>query len=292
MTTDTDIANISTIYIGSGVRERSVKEELARDHPGHFQEYVFGHTIAAFHWEIYEIIMECFNNPQSWANPFMFLAPRDHAKTTILEATFCWHIGTNPLTLTQFIGSKLDNAKKRLKKVASCIKDNKRYNGMYGNLYPDSSEYTWNNEEIEVLRDRSRVWDEGGVERDPTCIALGIETNVEGGRADLQGFDDIVTLANSRSEVTRAYISSKFWMSFAPMLLPDGVQLFAGTRYHFADQYQQFLPIFDTKREYVDDYALGGQSLDGMADEEMQVHLKDLMEGNVGEVLIEGLPND
>jgi hypothetical protein len=125
---------------------------------------------------------------------------------------------------------------------------------MFGELYPDSLDYTWKHDALEVIRDKGRVWSEGGAERDPTVAAFGVETSVEGGRATLQVYDDIVTVTNSRSLVQRTTVREKFWMSFDPMLLPEGQQLIFGTRYHYEDIYSEFIPLFDTDRFYTDLY--------------------------------------
>lgn len=245
---------MTTIHIASGLRERSKKEELAYDHSGHFQEYVFGHKLAKCHWEVHELMMEGRRDPQGPYNPALVLMPRDFAKTTMAEAFCLYRIGHNPLELTQFICSIVTKAEQRLAKIGSCIQHNTRYKQMFGELYPDSLDYTWKHDALEVIRDKGRVWSEGGAERDPTVAAFGVETSVEGGRATLQVYDDIVTVTNSRSLVQRTTVREKFWMSFDPMLLPEGQQLIFGTRYHYEDIYSEFIPLFDTDRFYTDLY--------------------------------------
>jgi hypothetical protein len=242
------------ISIHSGLKENSRKEELAYDHPGHFQEYIFNHKLPSFMWESYELLMDGHINPSGANNPYLLLAPRDHTKSTIAESFALWKVGKNPLELVQLICSVTSKARERLSKVASCIKDNERFKGMFGNLYPNDIDYIWNRDAIEVLRDRSQVWNEGKAERDPTVAAFGIETTIEGGRATLQLFDDIVTTENSASVITRETLEKKFWMGFDPMLLPTGQQLIFGTHYHYADFYSKVLPMLDTDRYYTDLY--------------------------------------
>ena len=125
---------------------------------------------------------------------------------------------------------------------------------MFGNLYPESTDYTWKTERMEVVRDRSAVWESGDIQRDATFAAFGITTSVEGGRATLQIYDDVVSFENSQSDSNRHNISSKFWMSFDPMLMPKGQQIFLGTRFHYDDLYAEFIPIFDSERLYTDLY--------------------------------------
>jgi hypothetical protein len=243
-------ADISSISIASGLRESSKKEEQAYDHPAHFHEYVFHHTLGTFHWEIYERILDGYNNPEGDSNPLLVLAPRDHAKSTIGEAFLLWCIGKNPLELCQIVCSVMPLARKRLTKVASAIRDSERYKDLFGTLFPNDPDYEWSRDAIEVKRDRSQVWSQGKAERDPTVAALGITTTVEGGRATLQVYDDIVSSENSRSPILRSSVREKFWMAFNPMLLPKGQQIFFGTRYHYSDFYSEIVPIFDKERLY------------------------------------------
>jgi hypothetical protein len=77
---------------------------------------------------------------------------------------------------------------------------------------------------------------------------------IEGGRATCQIYDDIVTRANSSSEIQRASVKQAFWMSFDPMLQPSGQQVIFGTRYHYADFYSELIPLFDTDKYYTDLY--------------------------------------
>jgi hypothetical protein len=244
------VADVETISIASGLRERSRKEELAFDHAGHFHEYVFNQTLAPFHWEMYELIEDGFTNPDGGNGKLLFLAPRNHAKTTILESVFLQKIGLNNLLLTQMVSSTQTLAEKRVGKVADCIRFNKRYIGMFGELYVPDGNFTWNNTELEVFRDRERVWDSGSEERDPTVAAIGVTSSVEGGRAHLQGYDDIVSRKNSASKILRQTVSDEFWTSFDPMLLPGGVQIFMGTRYHFGDFYSELIPKLDLEGRY------------------------------------------
>tara|TARA_Y100000310_G_scaffold39329_1_gene36930 strand:+ start:2681 stop:3460 length:780 start_codon:yes stop_codon:yes gene_type:complete len=245
-----DTQDIPSITIGQDMQALSKKQEQAYDHPGHFWEFVFNQKLASFHWEIAEILLEGHTNPTGECNPALVLAPRDHAKSTCGEAFILWKIGHNPLELVQIVSSVQPLAKQRLRKVASCIKENEKYRSLFGNLFPDDSEYTWSTEAIEVIRDRSQAWETGQAERDPTCVALGITTSVEGGRSTLQVFDDIVSVENSQSELTRDSVRTKFWMSFDPMLLPNGQQILFGTRYHYADFYSELIPLFDTEKLY------------------------------------------
>jgi|TARA_Y100000310_G_scaffold278625_1_gene297133 hypothetical protein len=243
------------ISIASGIRQRSRDEERALDHPGHFHEYVFGLKLAKFHWEIFELLLEGMREPFGTANPALILAPRDHAKTTnVAESYPLWQVGLDPLLLCQIIGSTSSLARKRIKKIASCIRFNQKFKNLFGELYPDNPDLSWSRDELEVIRDQELVWNEGRAERDPTFIALGITTSVEGGRAGLQVFDDVVTFENCKTQNGRETTSDKFWMSFDPMLLPKGQQLIIGTRYHYADLYSELIAKFDTEGLYTDLY--------------------------------------
>lgn len=248
----------SSISLASGLRARSRKEELAIDHPGHMHEYVFQQTLAKFHWEMLDCYLDAAKEPLL-KSPLLFLAPRSHAKTTVFAETVpLWRLGKNPNELGQIISSVDTVAKRRVKRVADCIVNSRRYQSLFGNLYPGTDRrYTWSpsGEAIEVRCDRVASWDsEGGVERDPSLSAYGILTSVEGGRAHFQVYDDIVNTKNARSEAVRLQVREKFFMSFQPMLLPGGMMVVLGTRYHYEDLYSELIPVYDRERLYTDLY--------------------------------------
>ena len=250
------VADIQSISILSGMKERSVAEERAYDHPAYFHEYIFNQTLPSFQWEIMETLMEGDINPDnSDVNPLLILAPRNHGKTSLAGESFpLWKVGRSRLELVQVISSVISLAIERMGKIESCIRFNERSIQMFGNLYPDSPDFTWKTDRFEVVRDRAKAWESGNIQRDATFAAFGITTSVEGGRATLQVYDDIVSFENSQSETNRRNISRKFWMSFDPMLMPKGQQIFLGTRFHYDDLYAELIPIFDTERLYTDLY--------------------------------------
>ena len=82
-------ADIESISILSGMRERSIAEERAYDHPAYFHEYVFNQKLAPFQWEIMETLKEGDENPNnSDVNPLLILAPRNHGKTALAGESF------------------------------------------------------------------------------------------------------------------------------------------------------------------------------------------------------------
>lgn len=256
----TDPKDTHSINIAVGMKSRSAAQERAYDHPGHMHEYIFNQTLANFHWEMLELYQDACRDPATYS-PLLFLAPRNHGKTTLFAETVPLHrIGHDQQELCQVISSVDSLAKKRVKKVANCIRFNPRYIELFGNLYPGTdSDYQWSpsGEAIEVKRDKQLVWaSEGGDQRDPTFLALGILSSVEGGRATYQGYDDVVNQKNSRSEATRIQVREKYWMSFQPMLFPSGIEVFVGTRYGYDDLYSELIPVFDGERLYTDLYAV------------------------------------
>jgi hypothetical protein len=248
------------ISITQDMRKRSKEEQAAYDHPGHFHEYVFNQKLAKFHWEIFEVILagaEEGPTDLSVNNPLLILAPRNHAKTTNFAESYpLWVAGRNPSTiLCQIICSTITVAKKRLSRIKSCIESNSRYKELFGSLKPIDRDAQWTLEQIELKRDKSLSWLEGTEERDPSFMAVGITTNVEGGRATLQVYDDVVTFENSKTELGRKSVSEKFWTSFDPMLLPGGQSITLGTRYHYDDLYSELIRKFDTEGLYADMYS-------------------------------------
>ena len=258
MPTAAKIKKASAPISFSNLRARSKMEEMALDHPGHFHKYVFRQEPANFHWEMLDDYMAARDNP--WElSPILILAPRNHAKTTYFGETVpLWEIGHDPTILIQVISSVDTVAKKRVKRIASVIRDSDRYRNLFGNLYPGTDDrYTWSpsGEAIEVKSDRAQAWDtEGGIERDPTVSAYGILTAVEGGRANLQVYDDIINEKNANSMAERKRIRNRYHMSFQPMLQPKGVSIILGTRYHHEDLYSELIPMYDREGLYTDLY--------------------------------------
>ena len=256
------IPDMATINIADNLRSRSKAEQRAYDHPAAMHEYIFDQTVPNFHWEMIDIYLDARRRARrdNEQGQLLFLAPRDHAKTTIFAETIpLWEIGQDNTILGQIISSVDKLAKLRVKRVAKCIQFNPKYISLYGDLYPGTDQtYTWSpsGEAIEVKRDHSLVWSsKGGDERDPTLAAFGILGSVEGGRAVYQCYDDVVNLRNSRSEVIRLQVREKFWMSFDPMLLPFGVAVIIGTRYHYEDLYSELIPVCDKdERRYAELY--------------------------------------
>ena len=220
------------------MRERSVAEERAYDHPAYFHEYIFNQTLAPFQWEIMETLMEGDLNPSNtYVNPLLILAPRNHGKTALAGESFpLWKVGRNRTELVQIISSVISLAIERMGKIESCIRFNERYRNMFGNLYPETPDYTWKVDRFEVVRDRTAVWESGDIQRDATFAGFGITTE------------------NSQSDTNRRNISNKFWMSFDPMLMPKGQQIFLGTRFHYDDLYAELIPILDNEKLYTDLY--------------------------------------
>ena len=124
---DRDIASIN---IASGLKSRSKKEELAYNHPGHMHEYVFQQTLANFHWEMLDLYMEACKHPLDYS-PLIFLAPRNHAKTTLFAETVpLYRIGRNNSDIGQIISSVDSLAKARVKRVGACIQNSTRYRNL------------------------------------------------------------------------------------------------------------------------------------------------------------------
>ena len=253
-------ADISTINIASGLKTRSRMEQKALDHPGYFHEYCFQQPLANFQWEMLECYMDATRDPLKYS-PMLFLAPRNHGKTTIFAETVpLFRIGHNPNEQGQVVSSVDTLAKKRVKRVADCIQNSPRYRNLFGTLYPGpGSSNTWSpsGEAIEVQCDRVLGWEQsGGIDRDPTLVAFGILTSVEGGRANYQVFDDIVNTRNSQSETQRMQVKQRFQMGFSPMLFPSGIQIIIGTRYHYEDLYASLIPLLDDEKLYTDLYQI------------------------------------
>ena len=247
-----DIGKIKAINLTSGLIAKSRKEELAHDHPGHMHEYIFHQTLPQFHWDIFNGFIEGYLDPFEKFNPYLLLAPRNHGKTTIAESYILWRIGNNVEIKIQIITGKEDLAFERIDKIGKTMEFNEAYINLFGALSTNGIEgFKWNAQKRDALRPLT-----GGGERGATLSGFSIDGQGEGTRADLQFYDDIVTLANSQTEETRNSIKTKYNMSFKPILNVHGQEIFAGTRFHYADFYGDLIEICDRDEKlYVDLWA-------------------------------------
>ena len=236
-----DYSHVTTLSLVSGLQARTEKEELAYNHPGHMHEYIFNQSIPKFHWEILDGFCEGFKDPYGKYNPYLLLAPRSHGKTTLAEDYISWRIGRNPHIQIQIITGKEDLAFERLDKIGKIMEYNELYIKLFGELSTNGmKDFKWNAQKKDAYRELS-----GSQVRGSTMIGFSIEGQPEGTRADLQFYDDIVTLENSQSKIARDTIRNKYEMSFRPILQPDGQEIFAGTRFHFSDFYGNLIETCD-----------------------------------------------
>ena len=251
----------------SGMKRHGKTEVLARSHPGHFHEYMFGERMGEWHWDMWEAFMWAMEDA-SERTPFLLLAPRQFGKTSLFESYVAWRIGNDPDERIKIVSSKVEIASQRVQKIARIIRS-KRYQALFGDLYPDGEAgYAWRGDALDVKNERFENMDEDefmNARRDNTLQALGIDGSVAGGRATCMVFDDIVTTENSKTDLSRSAVASKFSMEYLPIPMPGAPVIILGTRYHEEDLYSQLVQQYDTERRYMDYYpSMGGDHLPEM----------------------------
>lgn len=239
-----------------GFRRRSKKEELALVNVGHFHEYVFGETLAKFQWEWCEAYHAACKQPSLYS-PLVLLCPRMHGKTTWAESVILHRIGNAPHEVNQVISAAKSAAQDRVKRVGGVIREDERYQQLFGDLYPGNDpRYTWSDageaidvkQRVEAVKDLSKGPRQA--KRDPTLRACGITTKITGARAHFQLFDDMVDLENSKSEIQRIAVKEHFEMTYKPMLHVGGIQVVIGTRWHYDDLYAHLIQQHDREGKY------------------------------------------
>ena len=242
--------------IFGGLRRQGSDEDLARSHPGHFYEYMFGERLGDWHWDMYETLMWALANP-SERTPYLVLAPRMFGKTSQLESYIAWRIGKDPNERVKVVCAKEETAADRVDQVAKVIRS-KRFVELFGDLYPNGARgYAWRGDAIDVLNSRFDHMDEDeflNTRRDNTLKALGMDGSAAGGRATCMVFDDIITETNSQTDQGRQSLARKFANEFLPIPYLGAPIIILGTRYHEEDLYAQLIQQYDTEKRYVSYY--------------------------------------
>lgn len=168
--------------------------------PWGFQKHYFGHVVCpdclqqhaqpGFHREI----LKAWHHPDT--RRFLTNIPPYHAKTTVFSVwDTIYDIVENPNTRQLLVSKTNPFAQSILFAIQQWLTDEGLYDTAAGNLIRDYGPFrpdetgSWSKNEIFVKRRNS-------AEKDPTVLALGVQQQVYGRRADKIRADDIATLEN------------------------------------------------------------------------------------------------
>lgn len=176
----------------------------------------------------------------------VILAPRNHAKSTIVSVNYpTWLIGNNPNIRIVIVSNAASQAQSFLRSIKSIIEMDSRYREVFGNLKPQSPD-KWSERDIIVNRTNTR-------EKDPTVSTVGAGGSILSKRADIIICDDILNQDNTRTPEQREKVSKWFKDTLVPVLEPKhGRLIWISTAWNLDDLSHTLFkdPTYDVKRKY------------------------------------------
>lgn len=158
---------------------------------------------------------------QRWQNGdhrLLLLCFRSAGKSTLI-GTFCaWLLVNQPNLRILVLSAEYSLAKKMVRNVKNIIERHP----LTAHLIPDRTQH-WAADQFTVKRQLTL--------RDPSLLARGIGSNITGSRADVVVCDD-VEVPNTCRTATRRFELRERLHEISYVLVPGGLQLYAGTPHH------------------------------------------------------------
>jgi len=168
----------------------------------------------------------------------LIIMPPGHGKSTCGTVNYpLWAVGRNHNLRVIVVSHTRDFVASFIREITAQMAT-EAYGRIFGDLKPFRPN-KWTQNEIVVKRDR--------IQKDPTFTALGTEQATIGRRADIIICDDIIDEDYATSEVLRQSVKTWFKKELLTRLEPQGRIVCIGTRWHFADLYDDLLKEKDEK---------------------------------------------
>ena len=205
-----------------------------------FASEVLGYEVTDYQKEWYRLAQ----NPR--IRKFLLLAPRNHAKSTIISVNVpLWLIGNNRNIRIIIVSQVASQAESFLRSIKTTIERDDKYKEVFGELMPRYPE-KWTEREIIINRDTK--------EKDPTISTVGTGGAILSKRADVIIVDDLLSKDNTRTVEQRQKVKEWFNDILMPVLDPIRGRLFiVGTAFNLEDLYHDLIehdPTFDVKLRY------------------------------------------
>lgn len=176
----------------------------------------------------------------------VMLAPRNHAKSTIVSVNFStWVIGNNPNIRIIIVSHSSTQSEAFLRSIKSIIENEEKYKEVFGSLKPQSPD-KWSERDIIVDRSNTK-------EKDPTVSTVGAGGAILSKRADIIICDDILNEENTRTPEQREKVKKWFQDTLMPVLDPHhGIIVWISTAWNLEDLSHDLFkdPTYDVKRKY------------------------------------------
>lgn len=163
------------------------------------------------------------------------LAPRGHAKTTLFLHRAARRIGRKAGNWRVGILTAVDfEAESRSRMVRGLVE------------HPRFAEvFEWAQDGVEGSPWRDSAWTVRGVDlgKDATCSAMSLGSVRAGPRLDELFADDAVGPQENATAAGRAKVLETYFGVVDPMVVPGGIRLFVGTRWHEHDLYASLISL-------------------------------------------------
>jgi len=195
-----------------------------------------GYENAGFQDEWYDFLQHKFSplkNSSGLAKRFVLLWPRGHAKTECTTINYVsWLVGNYPDIHVNIVTKTASLAEEILTALMTRIESDDRYIEIFGELKPEIPK-RWTSHEIIVNRKE--------ISKNATIKASGLLGPITGGRSDLIVCDDIIDEENVRTRLQIEKVQLWFNKVLYPTLYPWGAIIVVGTRWSYADLYDDLL---------------------------------------------------
>lgn len=193
-----------------------------------YGQYVFGYSPAEHHAEMLEAQMVAVMERRNT----MVLEPRGGAKTTWGDTIFlCWILAEYPDLRIGLISNTAKQSNDFSRAIRWTYESNPRHHEIYGNCVSPSK---WT--DVEWLHKDSK-WHGS---KDVSVYSAGAGGAIISKRFDLLLMDDILDEDNVTTPEAREKLETWFFKTLLPCLVPDGVVIALGTRWHESDLYAKF----------------------------------------------------
>ena len=202
---------------------------LARDDVFAFGEYVFNYVAAPHHREMVQFMLDRIEAKQS----AVILEPRGHAKTTWGNTILLpWLIGRNRDLRIGLISNTAKQSNAFSRAIRWTLQTNENYREVFGDLVSPSK---WT--DVEWLAKDSIHH----ASKDVTVYSAGALGAIISKRFDIILCDDILDEENTANPEQREKITTWFWKTLKPCLVPGGIILVLGTRWAEEDLYETLI---------------------------------------------------
>ena len=204
-----------------------LKKQIALVHPLAFAKRYVPRLLKKdsppFHVNMIDTVME--------NDRVLFLAPRDHAKSTLFSFIYpLWKIVNNRNIRISLVSDTQTQAYKFVKAVRFELQNNDKLIEDFGEFEGEN----WQKSQFTVRRDINY--------KDPTMAGFGLNSSKLGDRADLIICDDIINKDVCLTSARRKKASRWYFEVLTNFLEEDGGQIITiGTRQHEKDLYKEIM---------------------------------------------------